>query len=239
MVSRLSSILPFLLITLLCIFGVEMFYRGVDRFLFRPDSTTAAGRPTPTGAVDARSGKKGASAPPPATTDYKVIVSRNLFGLPPKEEPAQAKMSSEQLEQLKSTSLDVVLMGTVSGVKGDDRAIILTKKGRKQKLYQVGDVVEGAQIKSILRGKVILNFNGKDEILDMSEAAKFRKGGAARRYPNPSAAARVPNLPRVMRPRPTTGAGTVRRRPVTIRVLQPTRRLTPETGGGQPKSAQQ
>ena len=45
-----------------------------------------------------------------------------------------------------------------------------------QGLYHIGDKVQGALIKKVLRGKVILEVNGKDEILEM-EQAKTGKGG--------------------------------------------------------------
>ena len=57
---------------------------------------------------------------------------------------------------------------------GADRAIIFDKTVNKQALYETGDAVQGAVVKEILRGKVILVYNGRDEMLDMSEAAKVR-----------------------------------------------------------------
>ena len=70
-------------------------------------------------------------------------------------------------------------MGTINGGEGDSRAIVLDKSNNKQELYEKGDVIQGAKIKEILRGKVILVYNGKDEMLDMSEAAKERSSLSA------------------------------------------------------------
>ena len=50
---------------------------------------------------------------------------------------------------------------------------------QNQELYETGDAIEGAFVKEILKGKVILSANGRDEILDMSEAAKERPQASA------------------------------------------------------------
>jgi type II secretory pathway component PulC len=107
------------------------------------------------------------------------------------------------------SSLNVVLMGTVNGEKGDNRAIVLDKSTNKQQLYEVGDVIQGAQVKEVLRGKVILLYNGKDEMLDMSEAANVRAGTAAS-----VARARVGGVP----PRASRA---ISREPVTRPALSP------------------
>ncbi len=119
-------------------------------------------------------------------------------------------------------------MGTVSGGSGENRAVILTKKDRKQKLYEAGELVEGAQIKRILRGKVVLNFNGKDEVLDMSEAAKYGKGGAS----GPVSAAPSYRRPQVEQARPAVPTAArepvQRQQAVRIRVVRPIRRIVPQ-----------
>jgi hypothetical protein len=50
----------------------------------------------------------------------------------------------------------------------------MDKAKRKQDIFYPGDVVNGAQIKEIMRGKVILTYQGKDEVLDMTEAGKYK-----------------------------------------------------------------
>lgn len=112
----------------------------------------------------------------PATghvADNSVITARNLFGLPP-EEKWEEVATNDPLAGLQASSLDIVLMGIVDGGSRDSRAIIFSKRDRTQQLYQVGDMVAGAQIKSILWGKVILRTGGRDEVLDMSETASHR-----------------------------------------------------------------
>ena len=60
--------------------------------------------------------------------------------------------------------------------KSEEEALAIIKdKGKKrQDLYREGDTIQGAVIKRILRGKVILRVGGKDEILTIEESAASR-----------------------------------------------------------------
>jgi hypothetical protein len=75
---------------------------------------------------------------------------------------------------IEATKLELVLMGTITGQDGADRAIIYKKRENKQEIFYKGDAIEGALIKRILRGRIILEYQGNDEILDMSEASSLR-----------------------------------------------------------------
>ena len=97
---------------------------------------------------------------------YQAIVDRNIFVT---EEAAPGKSSGEALEELEPTSLKIALLGTVVGGQRDGFAVIEEITKRKQGLYRVGDSVEGATVKRILRGRVILRVNDKDEVLTMKE----------------------------------------------------------------------
>jgi len=69
---------------------------------------------------------------------------------------------------LEKTSLKLTLWGTVTGQKKEDGwAVIKDIKTKQQDLYRVNDKIQGATIKSILRNKVILTVNGKDQILEV------------------------------------------------------------------------
>lgn len=215
MTSRISNIVPFLIITLVCILGVEGGYLALERFVIDPVIATKPKQET--------EAKQQVQQPRPNSRtvtriDYGVITRRNLFGPPPDNGgPVVVETPPEELE---ATSLEVVLMGTVGG--GDEsRAIILDKRDRKQEIYSVGDDVQGALIKEILRGKVILNLDGKDEMLDMSEAAQYGPKTPARPVSvNPAIRTR-----RVIET-PTVNGGeqTSEVRPRT-RVVRPTRRI--------------
>ncbi|WP_083927922.1 type II secretion system protein N [Desulfobacter curvatus] len=101
---------------------------------------------------------------------YKIIekvTQRNLFKV---EVNGKQKKASEPLDlNLEKTSLKLTLWGTVTGQKKQDGwAVIKDIKTKQQELYRVNDKIQGANIKAILRNKVILTVNGKDQILEVN-----------------------------------------------------------------------
>jgi ankyrin repeat protein len=66
---------------------------------------------------------------------------------------------------LKKTNLKLKLWGTITG--NGVRAYAIIEEGTKleQKLYQVGENIQNATIKMILRDKVVLSVEGNDELL--------------------------------------------------------------------------
>jgi hypothetical protein len=194
MAARIPGIVPILFITLICVGIVEGGYQAFEYFILRPpvQKEILSG--------DISEGGSTGKVEREVKHDYKVILERNLFGPPPGKEGPASTDSLEYSETLKSTSLNIVLMGTINGSGDDNRAIILDKKSRDQELYEKGDAIQGAFVKEILRGKVILALNGKDEVLDMSEAATMR---SAYKVAN---AARTKAKARVARKRPVAVA---------------------------------
>lgn len=214
MTTRIFNILPFLVITVVCVAGVEGFYLALERFVLTNPVTEIEipvdQKVVKSGDVKDENLRK--------TVNYSIITKRNLFGKPPVAGEIQ-QPQPEVEEELEVTKLEVVLMGTI-GSGENSRAIILNKKDRKQELYSIGDEVQGADIKEIRRGKVILSHNGKDEMLDMSEAAQF--GPRSQRPTSVSPTTR----------RATIGAQTGSSQSVTTqqritkpRVVRPTRRI--------------
>jgi type II secretory pathway component PulC len=215
MTSRLTNILPLLLLTLLCVGVVEGGYKVLEYFVLRVPSENAVmldkssvEKKTP----DKYEQKK--------KNNYQTILQRNLFGPPPGQNDTKATAATpDYAENLQSTSLNIVLMGTVNGGGGADRAIILDKSTRKQELYEQGDAIQGAVVKEILRGKVILAYNGTDEVLDMSDAEKERSA-----YALP--VAKTGTVPRVPRSRSAVSPkGTPRRVINRSRVIRPSRSI--------------
>ena len=102
---------------------------------------------------------------------YRAIIDRHIFG---SGEEVLQETGGEDLDDLEPTSLNVALLGTVVGGKQYAFAVIEEVNKRKQGLYKVGDSVQGATVKRILRGKVVLRVNDKDEILTMEEEAASR-----------------------------------------------------------------
>jgi type II secretory pathway component PulC len=157
MAKYFKKIIPFIIITIVAAGGVEIFYRIAFTRLMATspepkiqDAVTNIAAPI-TGGQNKR-------------PDHQVILKRNLFGPPPKKNKAD-ETAKTAADQLAATSLDLVLLGTISGSPKNRRAIILDKKKKVQDIYFQGDVIQGALIKEIQRGKIILNRDGKDEIL--------------------------------------------------------------------------
>jgi general secretion pathway protein C len=98
---------------------------------------------------------------------YNSIIERNLFNTKKKTN----KIETVNIEALKQTDLKLKLWGTVTGERGKTYAVIEEQKERKQNLYKVDDTIQNAKLKIILREKVVLSVNGKDEILEMEKVA--------------------------------------------------------------------
>jgi type II secretory pathway component PulC len=161
---RIRVTLSLLVISVCCVVGVEVFYFFMGKYLFPSE----AGARIPAQAVL----KKTLSVHPDKRTaqeNARIILGRNIFG----RVPAKVESVPENIavDELQTSSLDLELKGTALGVNLENTAIILNKKEKNQDIYHVGDSVSGAVIKQILRGKIILNLGGTDEILDMQEGA--------------------------------------------------------------------
>jgi type II secretory pathway component PulC len=95
--------------------------------------------------------------------DPQVILQRHLFGKP--QDDKKNAPETPAPVQLTVTSLDLSLLGTITGEPANRRAVILDKKKKGQEIYGQGDKIQGSQIKEIQRDKIILTVNGKDEVL--------------------------------------------------------------------------
>jgi general secretion pathway protein C len=99
---------------------------------------------------------------------YRAIIDRNLFNS--KKDVGQQAQTLD-IETLEPTDLKLKLLGTVSGNTKKAYAVIEDTEKRHQDLYRIGDSIQNATLKMILREKVILRVNGKDEILGIEEAS--------------------------------------------------------------------
>jgi general secretion pathway protein C len=98
-------------------------------------------------------------------------MDRNIFG---SKDQAAEGVKPTDIETLEPTSLKLALLGTVAGTQQSAVAVIEETDKRKQGLYRVGDSVQDATVKMILRGKVVLRVGDKDEILTMEESSSRR-----------------------------------------------------------------
>ena len=93
---------------------------------------------------------------------HPIVNEDDLF-----DTSAGMEIKSEKIDipALKKTNLKLKLWGTITG--NGVRAYAIIEEGTKleQKLYKVGETVQNATIKMILREKVILSVEGKDELL--------------------------------------------------------------------------
>ena len=120
---------------------------------------------------------------------YSAIARRNLFNTNPAAAPTQAETIN--VEDLKETDLKLKLWGTVAGKERGTYAVIEDTKTREQNLYRTGDTIQNATVKVILRQKVVLSVDGRDEILGMEEIGSGgRRGG-----PSPRVAERGDTMP--------------------------------------------
>lgn len=170
--ARIYKVLPLFIVPLAAFCAVKLSYLGLEYYIADQMKKGAVG----ISQVATDSGKD-ASDSQQKSFDYQVILTRNLFGPLPEQKSA----ASEYGVNLEVTDLEIVLMGTVQGRENRNRAIILDKSSHTQNLYGVGDEIQGAKIKDIQRGKVIIAFDGRFEMLDMSEAAEMRKSSRARK----------------------------------------------------------
>lgn len=225
MAAQISRILPLLVITLCCIGVVEGGYSLLEYFLFREPAQEEAAQP---GGQEAQ--EKTAQVPSGKDRDYNIILTRNLFGQPARTEKT-APTPAVDVAGLEKSDLDIVLVGTIGGSEGN-RAVILDKKTKRQELYKEGDEVKGANanVKEILRGKVVLDVQGREELLDLSEAATVRPAGQAPR----ESAGQQPQAgeePRSVQPQPQESA--------TAEEAQPPAETAPEAAAPPEETAPQ
>ena len=158
-------------------------YLCVDTF-----DKIAATRADTNPAVDRRQKQKvntGAEIPP-LPESYRAITDRNLFDT---KTEAAAPPKQMAIEKLQKTTLKLKLWGTVTGEGGKAYAVIEDPAKREQNLYRIGDTIQNAAVKIILREKVVLHVSGKDEILSMEEVKSTgtsRPAAARRRAARPS-----------------------------------------------------
>ena len=123
---------------------------------------------------------------------YVSAINRNLFG--EVEEAVKEAAGEFQVDDLEATTLNISLLGTVSGDQQSAVAIIQERAKRTQSLFKEGDTIQNATIAKILRGKVVLQVGTKNQILTMEEKPRSSTGaklsGSPRRA-SPEAASTI------------------------------------------------
>jgi general secretion pathway protein C len=182
MTKRYHTIFNLLALSVVIYTGVDLFYSVVCARLRQIDTKTFVAQHIPDDKVYQK----------PPLDNYRVIIDRNIFG---SVDRTLEEVKAEEIEALEPTSLKIALLGTVTGRPQNAVAVIEETNKKKQGLYKVGDGIQNAIIKMILRGKVILRVENRDEILTMEEVSV------------PS----TENVPQVSRPISGSSSITVRR----------------------------
>jgi general secretion pathway protein C len=110
----------------------------------------------------------------PPIEQYSTIADRNIFNITSKEESA-AQSQKIDTKNLKQTDMKLTLWGTVTLQDAASYAVIEDTKTREQSLYRTGDSIQDAVVKMILRDKIILTVDKRDEILPMAEYRRSRR----------------------------------------------------------------
>lgn len=171
MTKLFYTILNIVAVSLVVYIGVDTFYRVVSSELKGVNTKEIVMEQLPNAEESKRS----------PLSSFQVITERNLFGSLDK---ASEDVNEEEIEELELTSLKIALLGTVTGNEQNAFAVIEETDKRKQGLYKIGDSVQNATVKKILREKVVLRVGTKDEILTMEESAASRRD--KRRRPSKS-----------------------------------------------------
>jgi len=160
--KRYFTILNVLLITAAVFFMVKAFYKVAGAKIDPAPLSKAAARHVIPNEASTRH----------PLSDYRAVMDRNLFKT---KTGTGGRPEKLDIESLTPTDLKLKLLGTVTGDEKEAYAVIEDTAVRRQNLYKIGDTIQDATLKMILREKVVLNVNGKDEILGIEEVREERK----------------------------------------------------------------
>jgi general secretion pathway protein C len=166
--KRTLFIINLTLVTAAIYMGVHIFYKLLEAKLDGVPIVDTYQAPSATAE----------SSPVPPFSSYKAIAKRNLFKIQSGDLKAPAKTVA--IDKLKQTELKLKLWGTVIDDDGRAYAVIEDSAKREQNLYHTGDAIQNASVKMILREKVILYVDGKDEILGMEKMVGAASGKRVR-----------------------------------------------------------
>lgn len=187
MPKQYHTIFNLLALSIIVYIGVDTFYTFVGARLSQRDTRTYV-------APQSQGSQEQQEVP---FDHYRPITQKNIFHSTDAIAQKEKKAEEEDIEALEPTTLKIALLGTVTGSSQNAYAVIEETNKRKQGLFRIGDSVQNAVIKMILRGKVVLRVGDRDEILTMEEAVaqanktQNRLGVASRPSPGPGTPSRT------------------------------------------------
>ena len=121
---------------------------------------------------------------------YRIIPERNLFGLKGEKEKTDKRPDAQNEHDWAKTDLNIRLWGTITEKDGADYAVIESTSSQsrrmEQRLFKEGEMVLNAEIEKVYRDKVLLNVEGKKQVLVMEKyQSKSLPGGIRRRARQP------------------------------------------------------
>jgi general secretion pathway protein C len=173
MMKRVFTLSNILLITAAIFLGVKAFYKVTTPQFEQGSLAQPASKP-----VQSPQLKKNQPL-----ARYNPIIGRNLFKTKIESQIAPKPVEKPVLEELPPTKLQLKLWGTVTGDPSKAYAVVEETKNRKQNLYRVGDAIQNAIVKMILREKIVLTVGGKDEFLEMEDKKTGKRTLASPRTP--------------------------------------------------------
>ena len=166
MTKYYTTLFNVIVITIVLFFAVDIFYTTVRKRLQPPLSSKAV----------MHFSLSTKEQPKPTIDAFQIVSAKSIFG--PFSTVEEEEVSDESVEELAQANLNLVLLGTVAGDPANAMAIIEDPTKRRQDIYKVGDAVQGAVIRRILREKVVVNRGDRDEVLVMERESRPQAGAA-------------------------------------------------------------
>lgn len=164
MAERYFTLINIILITAFVGLSTNTFYKVVTRTMV--SERVQAPKET------AHRNTRQASAKTRSLASYSMVAKRDLFKVAVKETAPSTEIPTD----VKDTTLQLTLWGTISSDSPTAWAVIEDKKTRKQSLYKVGDVIQNATLTHVLRNEVILNLNGENQSLKVEDVKNAGSG---------------------------------------------------------------
>jgi general secretion pathway protein C len=102
--------------------------------------------------------------------DYAVISEKDVFRSASVKDPT--KSAGKEQAEIKVTELNLELKGTVVGEGRSSYAVILDRESDREDIYFQDDFLLGARISGITKTKVMLDLNGREEALLMTDESR-------------------------------------------------------------------